>query len=384
MDHDLTFDKGSGINARTPIFDLDSLYGNGPSTPEHGHLYDGNSGSETFKVGNQANPDGDLSRDGNFVAQLPDPRNDENIIIASLQLLFQKFHNALITQIGLDFSQAKQTVTWHYQSIVRFDFLPRIVGQVKVNEIEQQGRKVFIPSQLSDVFMPTEYSGACYRFGHSMVRERYSFNDIFNDTRSNPNLFFGFPGGRPVQGGHQITEIWTLQGNGNSLLRFFDPSILNPQFDSDNLAGKIDTKLPSVLFNLEVAPGQNNILAHRNLVSGQRLQLANGQQMTVALQNLGIPVNPLTETEILSGGAPSEIGLNSPLWYYVLRESEVQNGGLHLGQVGGTIVAETIIGLLEVDPESFINRNDNWPFKIGDVNRDEVSMVELIQFVDAL
>jgi hypothetical protein len=384
VDHDLTFDKEGGINSRTPIFDLDSLYGKGPSSSEHGHHFEGAVGSETFKIGNQTNRFGDLSRDGNFVAQIPDPRNDENIIVASLQLLFQVFHNALVIQQGLDFEKAKRAVSWHYQSIVRFDFLPRIVGRSKLIEIEKDGRKLFTASQMGDVFMPTEYSGACYRFGHSMVRERYSFNEFFNDTRSNPNIFFGFPGGRPVKGGHQITEIWTLQGNGNSLVRFFDPTILNPQLDADNFSGRIDTKLPSVLFNLEVEPGQNNVLAHRNLVSGQRLGLANGQQVAVALQNLGVSVTPLSESEIIAGGAPSEIGLNTPLWYYVLKEGEVQNGGEHLGDVGGTIVAETIVGLLESDPESFLNRSTDWPFKVGDSTSDRVSMLELIQFVDVV
>lgn len=383
VDHDLTFDKETGINSRTPIFDLDSLYGNGPSSVEHGHLFEGTLGSETFRTGNQTNLGGDLIRDSGFVAQLPDPRNDENIIIASIHLLLQKFHNELVSHQGLNFAQARQAVAWHYQSIVRFDFLPRIVGEAKMLEIEQAGRLVFTASQISDVFMPTEYSGACYRFGHSMVRERYSFNDIFNDARSNPNLFFGFPGGRPAPGGHQITEIWTLQGNGNSLLRFFDTSILNPQFDADNLSGKIDTKLPSVLFNLEVAPGQNNILAHRNLVSGQRLQLPNGQQVAVALQNLGVQVSQLSVNQILQGGAPSAIALNTPLWFYVLREAEIQSEGAHLGQVGGTIVAETIIGLLESDPDSLLNRTTEWPFKIGKTDSDIVTMVELINFVDA-
>ena len=35
----------------------------------------------------------------------------------------------------------------------------------------------------------------------------------------------------------------------------------------------------------------------------------------------------------------------TPLWFYVLREAQVQAGGEHLGPVGGRIVAEVIIGL---------------------------------------
>ena len=41
---------------------------------------------------------------------------------------------------------------------------------------------------------------------------------------------------------------------------------------------------------------------------------------------------------------------STPLWYYVLKEAELIEDGLHLGPVGGRIVAEVIIGLLEADP----------------------------------
>ncbi|NQV99213.1 MAG: hypothetical protein HQ483_05920 [Rhodospirillales bacterium] len=381
VDHDLTFTKTDGMNARTPIFDLDSLYGQGPASEAHGELYEGPSGNETFKTGNPDNPEGDLFRNLESVAQIPDPRNDENIIIASLQLLFQKFHNRLVSHQGMSFAQAKQTVTWHYQSVVKTDFLPRIVGQNRIDEIEKNGRKIFLPSQIDEVFMPTEFSGACYRFGHSMVREMYSFNDKFNNEPSNANLFFKFKGGRPGKNGHQITDKWTLQGNGNSLLRFFDPSILDPVRDADNRSGKIDTKLASTLFNLEVKRGENNVLAHRNLISGQRLGLANGQQVVSAIRTAGVSVSPLTSAEILSNGAPAEIADNTPLWYYTLIEAEVQNNGACLGDMGGTIVAETIIGLLQSDPHSVVNKTTNWPFKLGDQNTDAVSMIDIIGFV---
>ena len=98
------------------------MYGKGPSSAEHQHLFEGTNGRETFIIGNQNNPNADLHRNSDFIAQIPDPRNDENIIIASIQLLFQKFHNKLINEKGLNFEESKQTVTWHYQSIVKNEF----------------------------------------------------------------------------------------------------------------------------------------------------------------------------------------------------------------------------------------------------------------------
>ena len=58
---------------------------------------------------------------------------------------------------------------------------------------------------------------------------------------------------------------------------------------------------------------------------------------------------------------------NAPLWYYILREAEYYGvmhkpddpgigfGGQHLGPVGSRIVCETLIGLLWMDPSSFLH-----------------------------
>jgi hypothetical protein len=44
---------------------------------------------------------------------------------------------------------------------------------------------------------------------------------------------------------------------------------------------------------------------------------------------------------------------STPLWYYVLKEAEVMAGGAQLGPVGGRIVGEVIIGLLQLDRDSY-------------------------------
>ena len=42
----------------------------------------------------------------------------------------------------------------------------------------------------------------------------------------------------------------------------------------------------------------------------------------------------------------------TPLWFYILAEAEKRGGGKRLGPLGSLIVAETLVGLLVVDPES--------------------------------
>lgn len=52
---------------------------------------------------------------------------------------------------------------------------------------------------------------------------------------------------------------------------------------------------------------------------------------------------------------------NTPLWFYVLQEAQaLGEGGRRLGPVGGRIVAEVLLGLLEGDPLCYFNVEPNW------------------------
>jgi hypothetical protein len=122
--------------------------------------------------------------------------------------------------------------------------------------------------------------------------------------------------------------------------------------------------IDSVLANgLEAIPGGSGImavLAARNLRRGLALGLPSGQGAARALR-----IAPLT-TEQLTDGLPAEevALLNSngglllaktPLWYYVLREAMVTQGGNQLGPTGARIVAETFVRMLKRDADSFLN-----------------------------
>src|SRR5213079_2810653 len=100
IDHDITFDPASSLQKqndpdaltdfRTPAFDLDNVYGRGPS--DQPYLYDD---GPTFllgdKIGGGGDPNArDLPRNNATPARalIGDPRNDENTIISQLQGLF--------------------------------------------------------------------------------------------------------------------------------------------------------------------------------------------------------------------------------------------------------------------------------------------------------
>ena len=65
--------------------------------------------------------DKDIDRE----ALIGDARNDENLIIAQMQVAFLRAHNAIVDR-GNSFDEAQKLLRQHYQWIVLHDFLPRI------------------------------------------------------------------------------------------------------------------------------------------------------------------------------------------------------------------------------------------------------------------
>jgi hypothetical protein len=47
---------------------------------------------------------------------------------------------------------------------------------------------------------------------------------------------------------------------------------------------------------------------------------------------------------------------STPLWHYVNAEADLLEDGERMGPVGGRIVAEVLVGLLELDPQSFLSQ----------------------------
>jgi hypothetical protein len=117
-------------------------------------------------------------------------------------------------------------------------------------------------------------------------------------------------------------------------------------------------------------------LAERNLLRGLRMRLPSGQ--TVA-RKMRLPV--IKDDDLHIGKATEEdakdnprlidvdasFADNAPLWTYVLAEAQQQfkkdGTPIHLGPVGGRIVAEVFAGLMLGDNHSFLAQNPDWkPF----------------------
>ena len=322
-------------NARSPQLNLECLYGDGPTG--HPFLYQRNDPAK-FLLGLD---DVDVQRNAEGTAVVPDPRNDSHLLISQLHLALLKAHNAFVDEMRLRgvrnvFEEASRQLRWHYQWIVVNEFLPSLVGETLVEQVLREGTRWFRPRH--GAFIPLEFAGAAYRYGHSQIRHRYRVN-----LQSAPvPLFPDLMGFHAVTREHAVD--WTL---------FFDTLGATPA----QRCKKIDGKLVRALIELPVAiTGECEIdayhsLAVRDLQRGHGVGLPSGEAVA---RHIG--VEPLTADEvgIAATGGPGE----TPLWYYILREAGVRTGGNRLGPVGGVIVTEVLVGLLDADPTSF--RQQEW------------------------
>jgi hypothetical protein len=386
-------------NLRDPRLNLDSVYGNGPAfsgqadqVPYDGdRLHLGETADNPNTVPG-ASPDDDLPR-VDRKAQVGDGRNDENLVVAQLHVAFLKFHNAVlewfennpdspVTGDG-SFERARQITRWHYQFVTVHDFLTTIADPAVVRDVLDGAVVPRITA--ANVFMPLEFSVAAFRFGHSMVRGAYDWNVNFgveaNTLPSSPFEFlFLFTGNGGFGGDVTLPENWPAQFE--RLTGAEAQPGGQPEGTPTRFARKIDTHIApplAALFNEANGETSDRIrrilkrLAVRNLLRGYRLSIPTGQAVA---RSLGI--QPLARDQLLNPVAPPPGGFfpappsavddalvdggfleQTPLWFYVLREAEILGEGNRLGPVGSRIVAETIIGQLLADPDSFINQTWN-------------------------
>ncbi len=392
LDHDMTFDPTSSLerqadpeyieNFRTPSLSLDSLYGSGPDADPY--LYQRGKPAKLL-LGHGGLKD-DLPRNSELRALIGDPRNDENLIVSQLHLAMLKFHNAVVDRLaptalmGAElFCEAQRQVRWHYQWIILHEFLPLTCGESTVAAVLTEGRKFY--DWRNEPYIPVEFSVAAYRFGHSQVRPSYRANFTGNGGSPFIGMIFGDPGSDPQ-------DPNDLRGGVRAPRRFVGwPTFFNFGDGMARPNKKIDTKLSSALFALpssvvaNPSPMTNPAsLAQRNLLRHLTFSLPSGQRVAEAMKLPVLTREQLPELQAL------HLQHATPLWYYILKEAEVLEAGEHLGPVGGRIVAEVIIGLLEGDRQSYLSQEPDWhptlptrdPANFG----NDFTMVDLLCLAD--
>jgi len=335
--HDITADRSSLRahanfeelqNARSPRLNLECLYGDGPVG--HPFLYQRRDPAKFLLGVDEA----DLQRNPEGIAVIADPRNDSHLLISQMHLAMLKAHNAFVDEVRLAgvatdrvFSEAARQLRWHYQWFVLNEFLPGLVGRTLAERVILEGPHWFRPA------IPLEFAVAAYRYGHSQIRHRYRLNRQVDSVPLFPDLL-GFRAVPPER-----TVDWTL---------FFDTSGAR----SAQRCKKIDGKVVRALIQLPIAiTGECEIedyhsLAMRDLQRGRSVGLPSGEAVA---RHIG--VTPLTAEQI--GVASARSQSETPLWFYILREADAYTGGNRLGPVGGRIVAETLVGLIDADATSY-------------------------------
>ncbi len=427
IDHDLTFDKtivelGEDVSpadllqGRSPTLDLDSLYGAGPGDPASAGFYSDGlhlATGETVRIGpDKAQTGGfDLPRLGTggrrnkIRPNVPDERNDENLAVAQHHAAMIRFHNRVVDkQPGAlsparRFRNARREVVKHYQWMIRHDYLPRICDPAVVDDVFTHGRKVFevAADPTSMPTMPIEFSVGAFRLGHSMIRDAYSWNKNFNKGEGSLFFLFDFTATSGGLGSElHLPSNWILDWR-----RMYDfageagRADLSAPPNQFNRAMRIDTQLVDLLANLPTGsfggpevpfddPKAN--LAFRNLERAAMLRLATGQQMADLLKSKGVrPLKKLSQSQILGANADlsaltaverNSLATRTPLWFYILREAE-RNDGVLTG-VGARLVAETIHRAMEGSRFSIV-RDPDWRPRLGP-DTATFRMVDLLLF----
>jgi hypothetical protein len=197
-----------------------------------------------------------------------------------------------------------------YKHIILREFLPGLSGAELCAELLEGGAHLSFAG--GEPFIRFEFADAAYRYGHSQIRAGCQVN------------------------------------------RGFGPSI----------DGRLPRCSSSCRPRCPASAGADYAsLATRDLQRGLAVGLPSGEAVARRLS-----------ATVLE---PEQLGLSehgwtceTPQWLYVLKEAHALHDGLRLGPVGGRIVGEVLVAIVDADPASFRSVDPGWipaPFGLADV-----------------
>ncbi len=399
VDHDITLDTTSDLfgdpqksadiaglpNLRTPSLDLDCVYGFGPEASPY--LYVGPTAPGRLLEGNSGNAD-DVPRSENGTALIGDPRNDENIFVSQMQLLFIRFHNKVYDMLVAEypaherFEKAQEIVRHHYQYIVINDFLRRICDE-KVFKFAlgkaKQGNYplVYGLNKHGELPMPVEFSVAAYRFGHTTVRQTYAANSLQTEV----DLFderFGTLGFSALP--EDLVVDWRFMLEVDKCV----PPLHTKAFDLKFASELIE--MPDPVVGRTASPLERS-LAARNLLRGNALSLPSGQDIAAALKAAGYPIPASFNNLKLDQVIPENCDLDgfaesTPLFFFLMREADVLGKGNNMGPVGSALILEVMLGALSLCDTSFL-KHDKWKPLPCITGSGDLELADIVRFVES-
>ena len=367
-----------------------------------------------------------MPRNADGTAKIADPRNDQTLIILQLHVAMQMFHNKLVDTLRASgtprsavFEAARRLARWHYQWMVTHEFMPAIVGQTMFDSVYKETTgapkitlKYYKPTNPAGrSFIPVEFAVAAYRFGHSITRPRYTVRDVFNSAGSNRGPFLACrcsrtqPTDNNLNGHRKLPARLKIQWS-----KFFNDKNRGNDVVTARPVRQFDASLADALFKMPstALPDANLLgpLSQRNLRRGRKMGLPSGQQVArlmgvtpltptqlwtdhsikvkipIASSNV---VEPLGErrwrTRASSRFSPMRTGPANPAVVLHPEGGRDRRQRSRAGPVGGRIVAEVLVGLLQKDPNSYLSLNPSWkPAPPVTPVRGRFTMADLLKF----
>ena len=254
-------------------------------------------------------------------------------------------------------------MTKHYQWMVRHDYLPRICDPAVVDDVlttaASCSRSGADPTQVPT--MPVEFSVAAFRLGHSMIRAKYDWNVEFDNGTGSLPLLFDFSGtsgflGQGFAAAQQLDRRLAAASTASSRYALKVP---NGKF---NLAKRIDTRLVDPLAPVAGRlvrpartpprrPARREPRVPQPRTGEHDAGWPPARAWSRSCKSKGVAVTALTDAQLRNGvrrrldrrpdrrGGEATFLDRTPLWFYILREAELNDG--KLAGVGARIVAET-------------------------------------------
>lgn len=407
IDHDLTMNAvdlfidqtGPTKNGASPLIDLDSMYGpRSTGTGPTDMIFDadgkfkmdpipGTAGFDLQRT-EMSMPPGPIPHlPPAFTAHIFDGRNDENQLILQIHILLERVHNKLVTTNALGTStlgdrqqvinKVRKEVVANWQTVVLQDYLPRVIEKATLTHVLDQIRQVNfgnlkhkplldLASGALVVQLPHEWAIG-FRFGHSQLRPSYHLN---GGGGADVKLFDNYtdqPGIRDLRGSVKLPAAHVIDWDA------FFPNVKPKNTPNRARSLRIDGKVTPPVFNLPESAIPDTIktvgnLPQRNLIRGRSIGVVSGEELyDFYSSNVGGPPVMLQGPKLKpTDVAPPQFHhlfkhdadahgnpvFKTPLWFYIIKEAELQGGDRTLGALGSRLVAEVVAGGIFYDMES--------------------------------
>ncbi len=312
----------------------------------------------------------DIARSKSGIPTVSDKRNDANLIVSQMAVAIIKLYHRIADICGKqDDPKTQLKALQHIHSIVLHDWLPKLVGSTLLDDICTNGRQlVWRECDIDKPFhVPAEFAAACFRFGHSMIREQYLWNSALRLS---------------IHEMIEFTHLGKIDGTPQFQYDFAVPQWRRLiEADEFQPAGLIDEILDNQLHTLPLKllePTEINYAQSLGLVDANN-EFSLSELTLVRGKTLGLPSAQNLQshfslrTELLSSSQiadvedcelknlllePTQAGSlveNTPLWLYTLREAQILHCGKRLGPLAGRIVAETVHAAIAAVPGGILD-----------------------------